>query len=177
MVLREESQINSSLNCTPGSWTPGTAPNQISHKVMPMLVCSQEDMPSRDKLFFFFLISKLQLIKGFPSFILLEIFAAIKSLQSRKKILWLHPLTPQTLQPAASSSCFLWCPAAEHRDPFGQALNEYYFSVQTQKESQIVHLSFPKRLICVCRWQQSLSGFWFSILALLTEQTKQFVSM
>lgn len=72
---------------------------------------------------------------------------------------------------------FVMCPVAEHGDPFGQALNAYNFSVQTQKERQTVHLSYAKRMICAYRWLQSHSGFWFSILTLLTEQMKQFVSM
>lgn len=70
---------------------------------------------------------------------------------------------------------FVMCSVAEHGDPFGHALNEYNFTVQTQNERQTVHLLYAKRVICACRWQQSYSGFWFSILALLTEQTKQFL--
>lgn len=59
---------------------------------------------------------------------------------------------------------FVMCSVAEHGDPFGHALNEYNFTVQTQNERRTVHLLYAKRVIVHVGGNNPILGFGSAFL-------------
>lgn len=57
---------------------------------------------------------------------------------------------------------FFWCILLQNMEAIWPG-TEWIFSVQTQKESQILHLSYPKRIICVYSGNNLFFFFFFFV--------------